>query len=70
MSTTRNALSAAQKARRWRIARRWVYSVAIAAVPVAVYLRWIQPEAVPVILPLILALVMVRPDGTPEVLEE
>lgn len=66
MSDTRTERTAAQKARRWRIIRRWVYGVAIAAVPLAVYAKWIQPEAAPLVLPLILALVMVRPDGTPE----
>ena len=69
MTTTRATRSAASKARRWRIARRWVYGVAIAAVPAAVAVGWIKPEAAPVIVPLILALVMVRPDGTPEDVE-
>lgn len=66
MSTTRATASAAAKARRWRIARRWVYGVAIAAVPLAVYYKLIEPEAAPLFIPLILALVMVKKDGTPE----
>jgi len=66
MTTTRTSLANAQRARRWRIARRWVYGVAIAAVPVAVYYKLIAPEAAPLIVPLILALVMVKKDGTPE----
>lgn len=50
----------------WANVRRWAYGVAIAFVPVAVYFKWIEPEAAPIILPLILALIMVKtPDQTP-----
>ncbi|WP_295012482.1 hypothetical protein [uncultured Microbacterium sp.] len=66
---TRGGRADAARARRWRIARRWIYGVAIAAVPVAVYYRWIEPEAAPLFTPLILALVMVKSDGTPEGVE-
>jgi DMSO/TMAO reductase YedYZ heme-binding membrane subunit len=66
---TRAERADATRARRWRIVRRWVYGVAIAAVPFAVYAGWIDPEASPIVLPLILALVMVKPDGTPEDVE-
>lgn len=43
--------------------RRWIYGVCIAAVPVLVYARVIPPEAAPVILPLILAVLNVQDDG-------
>lgn len=65
-ATTRAARTDAARARRWRIARRWIYGVAIAAVPLAVYYKLIAPEAAPLFTPLILALFMVKKDGTPE----
>lgn len=42
------------------VVRRWLYGVAIAFVPVAVLLGWLKPEAVPVILPLIMAVFFVN----------
>lgn len=51
--------------------RKYIYAVAVAFVPVAIYFRWIEPEAAPIVLPLILALLnltpeegQVIPDGT------
>ncbi|GAB6856479.1 hypothetical protein [Microbacterium xylanilyticum] len=69
MSGTRAQRRAVMTARRWRILRRWIYSVSIAAIPLGIYLKLIPAEAAPVILPVILALVMVKPDGTPEDIE-
>lgn len=43
--------------------RRYLYGVAIAFVPLAVYLGWLAPEATPIVLPLILALLNVPKDG-------
>ena len=40
--------------------RRWLYGVAIAFVPLAVWLGWVQPEAVPLILPLVMAVLNVQ----------
>ena len=45
--------------------RRWVYGVAIAFVPLAVFLGWLKPEAIPVVLPLILAILNVQDEKTP-----
>lgn len=36
--------------------RVYLYGVAIAFVPLAVYLGWLAPEATPIVLPLILAI--------------
>lgn len=48
-------------------ARRWFYGVCIAAVPVLVYFKLLPPEAAPVILPLILAILNVNePVADPE----
>lgn len=44
--------------------RRYLYSVCIAAVPVAVYFGWLPPEASPVLLPLVLAVLNVNDDDT------
>lgn len=44
--------------------RRWLYGVCIAAVPVAVYFGWLPPEAAPVILPLVLAVLNVQDADT------
>lgn len=41
-------------------ARRWLYGVCIAAVPVLVYFKLLPPEASPVILPLVLAILNVN----------
>ena len=40
--------------------RRWLYGVAIAFVPLAAWLGWVQPEAVPLILPLVMAVLNVQ----------
>lgn len=42
--------------------RKWLYGIAIAFVPVAIHFGWIEPEASPVIIPLIMALFFVNPD--------
>lgn len=46
--------------------RTWLYGVAIAFVPLAVYLGWMEPEAVPIVIPLILAVLFVDRDGKPQ----
>lgn len=43
--------------------RRWVYRCAIAAVPVLVYYGLLSPTAVPLLLPLILALLNVNDES-------
>lgn len=51
-------------------ARKWFYGVCIAAVPVLVYFKLLPPEAAPVILPLVLAVLNVNePETSPERLE-
>lgn len=50
----------------WYLVRRYVYGLAVAAGAVAVYFKWIEPEAVVVLLPLILALFNARPPATPD----
>lgn len=45
--------------------RRWLYGIAIAFVPLAVYLGWLEPEASPLVLPLVLAILNVQDDGAP-----
>lgn len=44
-----------------RTVRKYVYGVAIAFVPLAVYLGWIEPEASAIVLPLILAILNLTP---------
>lgn len=46
--------------------RRWLYGVCIAAVPVLVYFKLLPPEAAPVILPLVLAVLNVQDEPTEE----
>ena len=43
--------------------RRWLYGIAIAFVPLAVYAGWLAPEASPIVIPLILAVLNVNDDG-------
>lgn len=50
-------------------ARRWIYGVCIAAVPVLVYFKLLPPEAAPVLLPLVLAVLNVSDPGEVAVLE-
>lgn len=45
--------------------RKYLYGVAIAAFPVAVYFGLIEPEAIPLVLPLIVALFNLTPKETP-----
>jgi len=59
-NVTRAHLAQIARARRWAAIRMWLYGVAIAAVPVAVYFGWIEPEASPIVLPLILAVLNVK----------
>ena len=40
--------------------RRYIYAVCIAALPVLVYVELLPPEALPVILPLLLAILNVQ----------
>lgn len=40
--------------------RTYLYGIAIAAVPVLVYFGLLEPEATPIVLPLILAVLNVR----------
>lgn len=42
--------------------RRYIYGVCIATVPVLVYFNLLPPEAAPVILPLVLAVLNVQDD--------
>lgn len=44
--------------------RRWLYGIAIAFVPVAIFLGWLKPEAAPIVLPLIMAIFNVQGDPT------
>lgn len=44
-----------------RTVRKYIYGVAIAFVPLAVYLGWIEPEASAIVLPLILAILNLTP---------
>ena len=46
--------------------RRYLYGVAIAFVPLAVFLGWLKPEAAPLVVPLIVAIFNVQddPSGT------
>lgn len=44
-----------------RTARMYLYGIAIAFVPLAVYFGWIEPEAAPIILPLIVAILNITP---------
>jgi len=47
--------------------RRWLYGIAIAFVPLAAWLGWLAPEAVPLVLPLILAVFNVnKPEAKTE----
>lgn len=44
-----------------REVRKWIYAVAIAFVPLAVYLGWLDVEASALVLPLILAILNLPP---------
>lgn len=46
--------------------RRWLYGIAIAFVPFAIYQGWLEPEALPIVVPLIIAVFNVQgdPSGT------
>ena len=44
-----------------REVRKYIYAVAIAFVPLAVYLGWIEPEASAIALPLLLAILNLTP---------
>lgn len=44
-----------------REVRKYIYAVAIAFVPLAIYLGWIEPEAAAIVLPLILAVLNLTP---------
>lgn len=50
---------------KWYLVRRWLYGVAIALGAVLVYYKVIQPEALVVWLPLLLALFNTRPPAVP-----
>lgn len=63
----RYELRKADRAKRWRQLRRWGYGVAAAFVPLAAFKGWIQPEAVPLVVPLLVALFNVKePDSGAE----
>ena len=46
--------------------RRWLYSVAIAFVPLAALWGWITPDAMPLVLPLVMAVLNVQDDNDDE----
>jgi hypothetical protein len=50
----------------WYIVRRYVYGVAIAAGGILVYHEVIEPEALVVYLPLVLAMFNTKPPATPD----
>lgn len=47
--------------------RKYIYGVAIAFIPVAVWFDWLDAEATPIILPLILAILNLTPDDDVDV---
>jgi hypothetical protein len=47
-----------------RSTRKYVYSVALAFAPLAVYLGWMDPAALPLVLPLVLALLNLTPEDS------
>ena len=49
-----------------RPVRKWIYGIAIAAVPVLVYLRAMEPAAAALVLPLILAILNLTPTDAQE----
>jgi hypothetical protein len=63
---TRAQARARRRSIRWYLVRRWTYGVAIAAGGILVYYRVIEPEALVVWLPLVLALFNTRPPATPD----
>lgn len=50
---------------KWYLVRRWLYGVVSAAIPVAIYLGWLDPQAAPLILPLVLAAFNTKPPAIP-----
>lgn len=50
-----------------REVRKYIYAVAIAFVPLAVYLGWIEPEASAIALPLLLAILNLTPKDVDDV---
>lgn len=45
-----------------RAVRKWIYGVAIAAVPLAVALGWADPQVLALALPLVLAILNLTPE--------
>jgi len=70
MSTTPTTRAEARRLRAARVLRpafrRWAYGVSVAAVGVAIFLRWLPVEASPVVLPLLMALFYVDNNGEPK----
>lgn len=65
--STRYELRKSDRAKRWRALRRWGYGVAVAFVPLAAAWGWLSPEALPLIVPLLVALFNVKaPDSGAE----
>jgi hypothetical protein len=45
-----------------RPVRKYIYAVSVAAIALMIYAGWIEPQAAPVALPLIMALLNLTPD--------
>lgn len=63
--TRAEARAASAPGIRWYLVRRWLYGVALAVGALLVYYRVIEPAALVVWLPIILALFNTRPPAVP-----
>ena len=50
---------------KWYLVRRWLYWFVAAAIPLAIYLGWLDPEVAPLVLPIVLAAFNTRPSVVP-----
>lgn len=48
----------------WREVRKYLYGVAIAALPIAILLGWFTPETAVLLVPLIVAILNLKPEDT------
>lgn len=48
----------------WRAVRKYMYGVFIAALPIAILLGWFTPETAVLIVPLIVAVLNLKPEDT------
>jgi hypothetical protein len=66
MTTTTTRRERTRPPFRWYLLRRWVYGLALAVGLALVYYRLLEPQALAVLLPIVLALFNTNPAPTPD----